>query len=88
VNSLNGKQASLKTPFQVSVKTIARIDGIPPKDDGKTVKMIQIDKLCNGLVSKYTPPTDKIYAYVIHPHSLKPNDPIWEQPVLEWWETE
>jgi len=88
VNSLNGKQASLKTPFQVSVKTLARIDGIPPKDDGKTVKMIQIDKLCNGLVSKYTPPTDKIYAYVIHPHSLKSNDPIWEQPVLEWWKTE
>ena len=88
VNSLNGKQASLKTPFQVSVKTIARIDGIPPKDDGKAVKMIQIDKLCNGLVSKYTPPTDKIYAYVIHPHSLKSNDPIWEQPVLEWWKTE
>jgi hypothetical protein len=47
--------------------------------------MIEVDKLCNGLVSRYTPRTDVTYAYVIHPHSLKPNDPKWEQPVQDWW---
>ena len=85
VDSLNGKLATNKTPIQVSKKTIARIDWIPPKDDGKTVQMIEIDKLCTWLVSKFTPPEDKIYAYLVHPHSLNPADPKWEQPVQEWW---
>ena len=87
VNTLNWKLATNKTPIQVSQKTIARIDGIPPKDDGKTVQMIEVDKLCTWLVSKYTPPQDKIYAYIIHPHSLNPSDPKWEEPVQQWWKT-
>ena len=85
VNALNWKQSSLKTPVQVSVKTIARIDSLPWKDDGSTVKMVQLDKLCNWLVSQYTPKDQIIYWYVINPHSLKPNDPKWEQPVQDWW---
>ena len=87
VNTLNWKKVSLKTPIQVSQKTIARLDWIPPEDDGKTVKMIQVDKLCNWKVSKYTPKEDIIYAYVIKPHSLMPSNPKWEEPVQQWWKT-
>ncbi len=87
VNTINWKRSSKFTPFQISKKTIARIWWIPQKDDGKTVKMIKIDTLCNGLVSKYTPLSDQKYAYVIKAHSHMPNNPKWEDPVQKWWRT-
>ncbi len=88
VNTINGKESSELTPIQISKKTIARIDWIPPKDDGQTVKMIQIDTLCNWLVSKYTPKSEQKYAYVITGiHSHMPNNPKWEDPVQKWWKT-
>jgi len=87
INSINGKRSSKYTPIQVSKKTIARINWIPKLDNGKTIQMIKIDTLCNGLVSKYTPKSDQKYAYVIKAHSLMPNNPKWENPVQKWWET-
>lgn len=86
INILNWKKASEKTPVQISQKTIARLNWIPQPDNWETVKMIKLDKLCNWLVSKYTPKKDIIYGYVIKPHSLKPNNPIWEEPVQQRWE--
>ena len=85
INTLNWRKASEKTPVQVSQKTIARLNWIPQPDDWENVKMIKIDKLCNWLVSKYTPKKDITYWYVIKLHSLKPSNPIWENPVQKWW---
>jgi len=85
VNTLNWKKSSQYTPVQVSHKTIARINWIPLEDDWKTVKMMQIDTLCNWVVSKYTPESDKKYAYVVYPNSLKKDDFRWEEPMLVWW---
>ncbi len=85
INTINWKQASDKTPFQVSKKTIARINYNIPYDDGESVKVIKVDNLCNWLISKYTPKKDIITAYLINPYSLKPNNKKWDEPVKEWW---
>ena len=85
INELNGKKSTSKTPVQVTVKTVARLNWIPKADDGKTIKMIELDTMCNWLVSEYTPITDKKYWYIIKAHSQKPRDPKWENPVQEWW---
>jgi len=87
VNTINWKKSSSLTPVQISKKTIARIDWIPTNDDWKNIKMIKIDTLCNWLVSKYTPKSEQKYAYVINTHSHIPNNPKWEEPVQQWWET-
>jgi len=86
INEINGKKSSDKTPIEVSRKTIARIDGMPPIDDGKTIKKIQIDTLCNGLVSEFTPSSDKKTAFVINAHSYRPRNSKWENSVKSWWQ--
>ncbi len=86
INEINWKKSSDKTPIQISKKTIARIDGIPSIDDWKTVKKVQIDALCNGLASEFTPPSDLKTAYVINAHSYKPTNPKWEKYVQAWWQ--
>ena len=87
INTLNGKRSSNLTPVQVSQKTKARLDWIPQMDDGKTIKMIEIDTLCTGLVSEYTPNQDKKIAYIINAHSHEPTNKKWEEPVQQWWRT-
>jgi len=87
INTINWKKSSQYTPVQVSKKTMVRINWIPPEDDWKTIKMIEIDTLCNWLVSEYTPITDRKYAYIIHAHSYRPNDKRWEEWVQKWWKT-
>ena len=88
LNTINWKKSSQYTPVQVSKKTMVRIKWIPPEDDGKTIKMIEIDTLCNWLVSEYTPITDRKYAYIINTHSYRPNDKRWEEWVQKWWKTD
>lgn len=86
VNSINWKKASNKTPIQISKKTIARIDWIPKSDQWKTIKKLEIDTMCNWLVSEYTPEKDKENAYIIKaPLSYRPNDWRWQEPVNNWW---
>lgn len=87
VNSITWKKASKDTPVQISQKTIARTDGIPA-DDNQSVKMMQIDTLCNWLVSKYTPKRDIKYAYIIkQTFSHRPSDSRWQTSVDTWWKT-
>ncbi len=61
----------------------------PPKTYDNSLKEVEVDSLCNWIVTPETPETAIKKWYYIAFHSLKPDNPAWENPVQAWvkkWE--
>ncbi|MFA5747945.1 MAG: transglycosylase domain-containing protein [Candidatus Absconditabacterales bacterium] len=72
ISKISGKLAGVSTPSEFIVDTIKYSKGPNlSTDDG--AQIIQIDSLCNGLVSPYTSPEDTKNGYVIIPNTFMPN---------------
>ncbi|MDD3793659.1 MAG: transglycosylase domain-containing protein [Candidatus Gracilibacteria bacterium] len=55
----------------------------PTKYDNSFIT-VEVDALCNGKVTENTPEAAIRNATLVEFHSLKPEDPAWENPVQEW----
>ena len=86
INKLSWLPATFKTPTVFVQNTIALLSNIPNWKD-TIIEKITIDKLCDWKVSKYTPESEKVEAYLIKPKSLKPTDIRWEEWMMKWWQT-
>ena len=56
----------------------------PPTEYWAGVRSVQVDLLCNGAVTENTPEAAIGYVSVWSIHSLRPDDPAWENPVRTW----
>ncbi len=56
---------------------------IPNKYDN-SLREIEVDSLCNWIVTKDTPKFAIKKWYFLNFHSLKPDNPAWENPVQKW----
>ncbi len=83
ISKFSGKQPSEDTPYNWKSNTLAYIPNLPNQVETE-IKKIEIDALCNWLVSPTTPAKDIKTAYVIKPVSLLWN--IDQQDVLKRWE--
>ncbi len=55
----------------------------PDKFD-QSLRIVYVDWLCNWKVTPDTPKADIKKWYFLNFHSLKPNNPEWENPVRQW----
>jgi hypothetical protein len=55
----------------------------PTKYD-QSYQTVQIDSLCNGMVTSSTPPAAIKEATLVEFHSLNPTNSSWENPVQAW----
>jgi len=56
---------------------------VPNKYD-QSLRMVEVDSLCNWKVTEDTPINAIKRWYFLNFHSLKPENPAWENPVQEW----
>lgn len=55
-----------------------------PTSYDSSFKQVEVDSLCNWKVTSSTPEAAIKYVTLVEFHSLDPQNPNWEQPVLEW----
>jgi len=55
-----------------------------PREYDSSLKWLQVDLLCNGVVDEQTPISAIWNVNFLSLNSLKPDNPAWELPVQEW----
>lgn len=55
-----------------------------PTEYDDSLKEVQVDILCNWKVTESTPSAAISNMILVKLHSLRPEDPAWENPVIEW----
>jgi hypothetical protein len=60
-----------------------------PRDIDNSLKALQVDLLCNGIVNEQTPISAIWNVNFLSLNSLRPDNPAWENPVqayiADWW---
>lgn len=82
ISKVSWKLASYETPLALTKQSLWYINSLPTQVDNNISK-IQVDTMCNGEVSEYTPPTDIAEAYIITPQSIIP-DGRDNEGILTW----
>lgn len=83
LSKLSGKLASSNTPLAFITNSLAYIGNLP-NDYDAWAKTIEIDGLCNGVISDATTSWDIRKAYIIYPTTIMP-DKRDQNDVLSWW---
>lgn len=83
VSRLSGKLPSAQTPPDQIISELFTSFNIPEEIDD-SYQAIEIDRVSKKLQTTFTPPDAKTKAIVAKFHSLRPDDPNWENPVQEW----
>jgi hypothetical protein len=83
LSKLSGKLASSSTPLAFIVNSLAYIATSPSQYDAGA-KSLQIDKLCNGVVSDGTLSGDISRAYIIAPTTIMPDKRDQSDVTARW----
>lgn len=84
ISKISGKIASAETPSAFKVQTLAYFKSVPTAVD-EWMMAVELDKLCWGFVSPYTPESDIVNGYVVVPNSFMP----WGLDLADiklWWQ--
>ena len=74
----------LPSPEYVSKLTVSSLFMNIPEQYDSSFRQVEVDALCNGAVSAYTPDAAKRLVTLVQLRSLSPSNPRWEDPVQEW----
>lgn len=72
---------------QFIVSSLFMKNNLPGEVDN-SYRQIEIDALCDGLVSENTPDAAKKKAFILQFHSINPENAQWENTVQEWTKSE
>lgn len=81
LSSVSGGIASENTPEEFRVDSLHMNT---PNYTDTSMQPIQVDALCNGIITDATPIAARRTVYMVNINSLIPSNAAWENPVQAW----
>lgn len=85
VSKRSGKLPSENTPPDEIITEVFASFNVPKEIDHSYIE-VEIDKVSGKLATEYTPAEAREKKAFFTHHSIRPEDPIWEDPVRKWAE--